>query len=81
MNEIQKIKADIWALRIIVYAICIYIGFSLGQSCSDKNANTNQDKSLNHLLDNPADRGADKSPATADSITAFLYNGAVHQSC
>lgn len=80
MNEIQKIKADIWALRIIVYAICIYIGFSLGQSYSDKDANDNQDKSLNNLLDNPADRWAGKSPTTADSIAAFLNNGTVLQS-
>lgn len=79
MTEIQKIKADIWALRIIVYAICCYIGASLGHSCSNNDANANQDKSLNYLLDNPADRGADKSPAPTDSIAAFLNNGAIAQ--
>ncbi len=72
MNEMQKIKADIWALRIIVYAICAYIGFSLGQSCTNEDANTKQDESLNHLLHNPAERRTDAAQNVFDSIPASL---------
>ena len=41
MTEIEKIKADIRALRIVVYGICVYMGFSLGRSYSNKNTNAN----------------------------------------
>lgn len=79
MTEIEKIKADIRALRIVVYGICVYIGFSLGRSYSNKNTYANQDKSLNHLLDNSADGRADEFPAFSDSIVALFQNGAVPQ--
>lgn len=79
-DDIKSIKMD---CRIIRWLLCIIVGGTIGyiwggHSAKPKADNARQDGN-NYAFYNPAERGADKSPATTDSITAFLQDGAVLQ--
>lgn len=83
-DDIKSIKTDCHIIRVLLFIIIGgFIGYVWsGQSAKPKTDSTRYDSRYNsnyNTLDNPADRGADKSPAPADSITAFLDNGAVLQ--
>lgn len=87
-SDIKSIKLDCRIIRVLLFIFLgSFIGCFIGYICGSRSAKPKTEKAgycTRHngnynTLDNPADRGSDKTPATSDSIAAFLNGGAVLQ--
>lgn len=77
-KQIKSMKADIFVLRVLVYAIIAYVGFSLGRNSAEPKTDNAGQQTYNHPLYNSTEERRESVTIVFDSIATTGKHAAVY---